>query len=297
MAFLYVTKVPGGSQPSQGHYRSNPAPCQPIPQSFTGGGRLTKSKGPAVTLAGPTMVLGGLPTSPNPTSILPGRPPTHNWRFVMFGYPPTPEEYDEVYRQLWHVFENCVLVYELMAVEHLRTLCDLPDSPAEIEEKEAAAFREVTYLNGLLYHLPQLAATDFPALGEVWPKVLGALESYTEDYQELEEVRKLAKRLGVALWAAVDQAFPGRPRATSPIAGDPGELWQAGSQVLARFQGEDPGRIAFARAYLRQKGIRPRVGTDHANPAHSLLRRAKSLGVKGGHEGLIKFLRGPKPES
>jgi hypothetical protein len=211
----------------------------------------------------------------------------------MPGDPPT-DEYFRVRDQLREIFEDYVFLFAMRGVQYD---VDVYRDGAELDRRANQALEDAKYLDGLLRHLHTLATTNPAALHQEWPEVLDILRRYTYHHELLQGVRPLAKVWGVDLDEAVARAIPGRPRATSPIAGDRGELWQVGNQVLARFQGEDPGQRPFARAYLRQKGIRPRVGTDHANPSRSLLRRAQSLGINGGHEGLIRFLRGPQPES
>jgi hypothetical protein len=217
----------------------------------------------------------------------------------MFGYNPTPEgsdaavdEYFRVRDKLREIFEDYVFLYSMRGVQYH---VDVYHDASELDQRAAEALEDAKYLDGLLGRMQTLATTDPPALQDEWPDILEILECYTYHHQFLKGVRPLANVWELGISKEIARALPGRPTTASPIARDPEELWRVGNQVLTRFEGKDPGQIAFAREYLRLRGIRPRFGLEHTNPARSLLRRAERLEVNGGHDGLIKFLRGPEP--
>jgi hypothetical protein len=206
--------------------------------------------------------------------------------------PPDPDEYRRVRDKLREIFEDYVLLYSMRGVQYH---IDVYRDASELDQRAEEALEDAKDLDGLLERMHTLATTDPRALQDEWPGILDALECYTYHHQFLKGVRPLAKLWQLDIGQAIARALPGRPTTASPIARDQKELWRVGNQALARFEGKDPGQIAFAREYLRQRGIRPRFGTEHSNPSRSLLRRAERLGVNGGHDGFIKFLRGPEP--
>jgi hypothetical protein len=217
----------------------------------------------------------------------------------MFGYNPTPEgfdaavdEYFRVRDKLREIFEDYVLLYSMKGVQYD---IDVYRDASELDQRAKEALENAKYLDGLLKRMHTLATTDPLALRDEWPGILDVLECYTYHHQFLKGVRPLAKLWRLDIDEEVVRALPGRPTTASPIARDQKELWCVGNQVLARFEGKDPGQIAFAREYLRQRGLGPKFGKDYSNPSRSLLRRAERLKVNGGHDGPIKFLRGPEP--
>jgi hypothetical protein len=217
----------------------------------------------------------------------------------MSGYRPTYADFLDLRNKFLDLCGDYTLLEMMHGIKSHRDLSVMEVNPSFLAARKKDGQESFDVLISLVAYMDRVAQMGTPAIDDAWPCLVDILEGFSGVHESFKPLWAMATAWGVdvgQIEEVVRQGRVGRPTRSSPIASDRLELWQVGNEVLAYFGGEDPGRHDFSREYLKRRGGPVRYG-EHSNPGSSVVRRAnKVLKSSDGYEGLIRFLRGPRPE-